>query len=212
MTKGMLITFEGGEGAGKSTLIKHLAQEMESLGYSILCTRAPGSLRIGEKIRDLLLHSDLGEITPKTELFLFLADRASHVDHEIRPALEMDKIVLCDRFNDSTVAYQGMARGLGEDEVEKLCTFACSGLKPDLTFYLDIDPALGLQRATSVANSDRIESETLAFHQRIREAYQHIAKKEPKRVYLIDAKQPPEHVYKQAWDLLKPRLLHVART
>ncbi len=207
----MLVTFEGGEGAGKTTLIDRLAKEMQKLGHNVLRTRAPGSLKVGEKIRDLVLHSAPGEITPKTELFLFLADRASHVDKEIRPALEAGKVVLCDRFNDSTVAYQGIARGLGESEVEKLCDFACSSLKPDLTFYLDVDPVLGLQRAKSVGESDRIESEVLAFHQKIREAYHRIAKKDPKRVYIIDATQSPEQVYSQAWDLLQPRLRSATR-
>jgi dTMP kinase len=198
----MFITFEGGEGAGKTTLIDRIAKQLESMGRSVHRTRAPGSLRIGEKIRELVLHSEKGEFTAKTELFLFLADRASHVENEILPALESGKIVLCDRFNDSTVAYQGFARGLGEAKVANLCDYACDGLKPTLTFYLDLDPALGLQRAQKVKESDRIESETLAFHQKIRQAYLHIAKKEPGRVHVIDASRDKEAVFEDAWKLV----------
>ena len=202
----MFITFEGGEGAGKTTLIERLTKELEALGRSVHRTRAPGSLKIGEKIRELLLHSEKGEFPPKTELFLFLADRAAHVEKEIRPALKSGKIVLCDRFNDSTVAYQGYARGLGEETVADLCDFACGGLKPTLTFYLDLDPALGLKRAQNEKASDRIESETLAFHEKIRQAYLHIAKKEPQRVHVIDASRDKEAVFEDAFQLVRDAL------
>ncbi len=203
----MFITFEGGEGAGKSTLIDRLANELNRLGKDVLTTRAPGSLNVGARIRDLLLHSNKGEITPKTELFLFLADRASHVDQVIKPALEVGKIVLCDRFNDSTIAYQGVARGLGEEEVAKMCDFACTGLQPDLTFYLDLDPNIGLMRAKNLGPSDRIESETLAFHQKIRQAYLRIAQQDPDRVHIIDAARDKDHVFKEAWEIIQGAFL-----
>jgi len=203
----MFITFEGGEGAGKSTLIDRLAKELAKKGWDVLTTRAPGGLKMGAKIRDLLLHSEKGEITPKAELFLFLADRALHVDQEIKPALDAGKIVLCDRFNDSTVAYQGIARGLGEAEVARLCTFASNGLKPDLTFYLDLDPNIGLSRAKNLGPSDRIESETLAFHQKIRQAYLQIAKEDPGRIHVIDAARDKDQVFKNAWKVVEHAFL-----
>lgn len=199
----LLITFEGGEGAGKTTLIRTLASKLEQEGKKVLCTRAPGSLKIGAKIRDLLLHSSPDEITAKTELFLFLADRASHVEREILPALDAGRIVLCDRFNDSTVAYQGIARGLGKTEVEKLCHFATGGLEPKLTFYLDIDPKLGLERAIDVGEKDRIEAEDLSFHEKIRQAYLKLASDYPKRIHVLDASADKTQVLTQAWDLFK---------
>jgi dTMP kinase len=197
-----LITFEGGEGAGKTTLIRSLASKLEDEGRKVLCTRAPGSLKIGAKIRDLLLHCSPEEITPKTELFLFLADRSSHVEREIKPALDAGRVVLCDRYNDSTIAYQGIARGLGKEEVEKLCDFACSGLKPKLTFYLDIDPETGLQRAIDVGEKDRIESEALGFHKKIRNAYLQIAHEHPKRIHVLDASKDKDQVLADAWKIL----------
>lgn len=211
-SRGLLITFEGGEGAGKTTLINRLSQELEKMGHPVLRTRAPGSLKLGEKIRDLLLHSDDEEITPRSELFLFLADRASHVEREIRPALESGRIVLCDRFNDSTIAYQGFARGLGPSQVVAFCDFACNGLKPDLTFYLDLDPEIGLQRAKHLGPSDRIESERPEFHRKIREAYLLIAKQEPKRVHVLNAAKPPEQVYNDARHLLDSHFLQTSRS
>jgi dTMP kinase len=199
----MFITFEGGEGAGKSTLIDRLAEALLKQGKNVLTTRAPGSLKLGSKIRDLLLHSEKEEMTPKAELFLFLADRASHVEQEVKPALKAQKIVLCDRFNDSTIAYQGIARGLGEAQVAQLCAYACDGLQPDITFYLDLDPRLGLKRAKNVSPSDRIESETLAFHEKIRQAYLKIAKEDRKRVHVIDASRDKEHVFQDAWSIVE---------
>lgn len=202
----MFITFEGGEGAGKTTLIRELAAKLHEEGHKVFCTRAPGSLKIGAQIRDLLLYSSKDEITPKTELFLFLADRSSHVEKEIHPALSAGKIVLCDRYNDSTIAYQGIARGLGKNEVAHLCDFACNGLKPDLTFYLDIDPKIGLKRAVTASESDRIESEAIEFHEKIRRAYLQLAHDEPKRIHILDASQEKAHVFANACKILRSSL------
>jgi dTMP kinase len=193
---GKLITFEGGEGAGKSTLMDKLFKELSSRGFSLMTTRAPGGTALGQEIRDLLLHKQELTLFARAELLLFLSDRAQHVDEVILPALKEGKIVLCDRFNDSTLAYQGGARGFGEENVRSLCHFATAGLEPHLTLYLDIDPELGLRRASP--SKDRIESETLLFHQNIRKAYHRISEKEPARFRLIDASRSPEEVFQEA--------------
>lgn len=196
----MFISFEGGEGAGKSTLIQKIHEEFLKREKSVLLTRAPGGTMTGELIRHLLLHHDEKDISSRCELFLFLADRAQHVEQVIVPALQQNKIVLCDRFNDSTVAYQGGARGIDPNWVRKLCLYATNNLEPDITLYLDIDPYEGLKRVQR--SKDRIEKEDIAFHQKIRLAYLEIAKKEPKRFYVLDASKQPDDVFRQALTLL----------
>ncbi len=197
--KGLFITFEGGDGAGKTTLIDKVYNYLYKTDRDVVKTRAPGGTEMGKEIRNLLLHKHDAPVAVRCELLLFLADRAQHVDELILPALKKEKIVLCDRFNDSTIAYQGGARGLTAGRVFDLCNFACDGLKPDLTLYLDLDPKIGFERNKKAGLAkDRIESETLKFHQTIRKAFQLIAKKEPKRFILIDASKTPEEVYTQA--------------
>ncbi len=188
----MFITFEGGDGAGKTTLIDKVFAYLGKK-HKILKTRAPGGTPLGQDIRKLLLEGK--EMSKRAELLLFLADRAQHVDELILPALKSGQIILCDRYNDSTIAYQGGARGFTEKLVQNLCQFACDKLQPDLTLYLDLDPKIGLARSTT---RDRIESETLKFHQKIRKSFKQIAKKEPKRFIIIDASQTPEAVFTQA--------------
>ncbi|HLB52136.1 MAG TPA: dTMP kinase [Chlamydiales bacterium] len=199
MKKARFITFEGGEGAGKTTLISHIEKELTREGIPSLVTREPGGCKLGEKIRDLLLHSP-NLISPYAELALFLASRAQHVSEIILPALATGKWVLCDRFNDSSIAYQGAARGLGVQEVANFCQFVSQSLTPDLTFYLDIEPELGLKRAKKRSNQDRIESEALFFHQKIRQAYLDLTHQNPKRIHLLNATLPIEEVYKQAYE------------
>lgn len=199
-TPSLFISFEGGEGAGKSTLIQKIHEEFLKREKSILLTRAPGGTMTGELIRHLLLHHDEKDISFRCELFLFLADRAQHVEQIILPALKEHKIVLCDRFNDSTVAYQGGARGFDPNWVRKLCHFATNNLEPDITLYLDIDPHEGLKRVQR--SKDRIEKEDIAFHQKIRMAYLEIAKNEPQRFHVLDASQSPDDVFQQALDVL----------
>ena len=196
----MFISFEGGEGAGKSTLIQKIYEEFLKREKSVLLTRAPGGTMTGELIRHLLLHHDEKDISSRCELFLFLADRAQHVEQVILPALLQNSIVLCDRFNDSTVAYQGGARGFDPTWVRKLCHFATKDLEPTITLYLDIDPHEGLKRVQR--SKDRIEKEDIAFHQKIRMAYLEIAKKEPKRFYVLDASKQPHDVFNQALHVL----------
>jgi dTMP kinase len=197
--EGLFITFEGGDGVGKSTLIGKVFDHLEKEGQAVLKTRAPGGTEIGQEIRNLLLHKQDASLSKRCELLLFLADRAQHVDEQILPALEKGKIVLCDRFNDSTVAYQGGARGLTPEIVSHLCHFACNGLTPDLTLYLDLDPKIGFERAKQAGMAkDRIESETLEFHQKIRETFRQIADNEPSRFVILDASKTAEEVFQLA--------------
>lgn len=205
LKQGLFITFEGGEGAGKTTLIEGIVKTLGSEGFTVLKTREPGGTQLGEPIRALLLqHAE--PISPYAELCLFLASRAQHIREVIRPALEQQKVVLCDRFNDSSVAYQGAARGLGMEKVAQFCEFISEGLKPHLTLYLDLEPEVGLQRAASTRKQDRIESETVLFHRKIRQAYIEIHRAEPHRFRLIDATLPPERVLQEAMKWIQPLL------
>lgn len=199
LSSGLFITFEGGEGAGKTTLIDEMVRQLEREGYSLVRTREPGGTKMGEEIRDLLLKPSDVPVSPYTELSLFLASRAQHISEVIGPALEEKKIVLCDRFNDSTIAYQGAARGLGMEKVAEFCSFISQGLDPHLTLYLDIDPEIGLQRAKhSRGHQDRIEAETVAFHTKIREAFYSFHRLHPGRFHLVDASQSPQKVFADA--------------
>lgn len=185
----MFITFEGPEGAGKSTVIREIAGNLTSAGHEILCTREPGSGEIGAKIREILLHGEA--MVPKCELFLFLADRAQHVESIIRPALAEGKIVLCDRYGDSTVVYQGVARGLDPKLAKDFNAFATGGLVPDLTLLLDVPADVGQSR---VKDRDRLDNEPLEFHEKVRASFLEEARLEPARWTVIDASQPVEEV------------------
>jgi len=209
--RGMFVTFEGGEGAGKTTLIEELSKRLAVMDYSILKTREPGGTKLGEHIRQILLqHSKDMPISARAELSLFLASRAQHVEEVILPALQEGKVVLCDRFNDSTLAYQGGARDLGIEEIAPFCSYMAYNLEPHLTLYLDLDPKIGLERARvhrKETGYDRIESEKLAFHQKIREYFLALAKQHPERIQVIDAGKSQKEVLHEALeailDLLK---------
>ena len=206
LKQGLFITFEGGEGAGKTTLIEEISRKLTSEGYNVLKTREPGGTKLGEHIRTILLqHTE--PVSPYGELCLFLASRAQHILEVIGPALEEGKIVLCDRFNDSSVAYQGAARGLGMEKVAEFCEFISQGLKPSLTIYLDLDPELGLSRAAKARKQDRIESETIMFHKKIREAFISIHKADQHRFRLLDATMTPERVFQEAMKFIHPVIL-----
>ncbi len=213
LRQGVFITFEGGEGAGKSTLIEQVASQLASQGYHVVKTREPGSTFLGEHIRSLLLDHSERVVSPYSELCLFLAARAQHIQEVITPSLEQRKIVLCDRFNDSTIAYQGAARGLGLEKVEHVCNFICQGVQPHLTLYLDIDPAIGLSRARGDSpqkigehDLDRIESEGIEFHRLIREAFREIHEKDPTRFRLLDASRPQPVVTAEAMQAIRAQL------
>ncbi len=203
--KGMFITFEGGEGAGKTTLIEGIKDHLSS-SFEVVQTREPGGTNLGEKIRDLLLSPQKEyTVSSRSELALFLASRAQNIEECILPALNKGNVVLCDRFNDSSYAYQGIARGLGLDEVEKVASFMCQGLEPDLTFYLDLDPDVGFGRMNS-HKLDRIELEKIEFHQKVRDAYHFLAEKFSNRLHILDANRPVEEVLKSAMDLVNKHL------
>ncbi len=182
---GLFITFEGGEGSGKTTQLKALLALLREGGRGAVETRDPGGTAIGKQIRELLLNRENAGMAATAELFLYEASRAQLVQERIRPALAAGRIVLCDRFTDSTVAYQGYGRGLDLDLVARLNALATDGLRPDLTFLLDVDPVVGLTRLRG--RHDRIEEEALAFHERVRAGYRAIAAVEPERVRLLDA-------------------------
>lgn len=185
----MFITLEGPEGAGKSTVAKGLAQALNQQGHSVCSTREPGSGDIGAKIRALLLDTD--GTSPKCEVFLFLADRAQHVETLIRPALEGGQIVLCDRFTDSTVVYQGYARGFDKTLLRQWNDFATGTLRPDLTLLLDLPAADGVAR---VRVKDRLDSEPLEFHERVRSGFLAEVRLDPDRWVVIDARNDPDTV------------------
>lgn len=193
--KGFFITFEGGEGAGKTTLIEEVSRQLISDGHQIVRTREPGGTSLGERIRQILLHSDQ-TMSAYAELALFLASRAQHLQELILPALTEGKTVLCDRFNDSSIAYQGVARGLGAQKVASVCSFFSQGIEPNLTLYLDIDPELGLSRV--LRGKDRIEMEDLRFHQKIREGYHLLQRQYPHRFHSLDASLTLEQVFQAA--------------
>ena len=191
MEKGLFITFEGTDGCGKTTQIEMLKDYFEKQGRTVLLTREPGAKGLGTKLREILLNYD-GEVSPVCESFLFLADRAQHVDTIIKPAVARGEIVLCDRHTDSTVAYQGYGRELDIEQIKMLNNIATSGLKPDLTFIFDIDIDTAQKRVGK--NKDRMESAGIEFFKRVRNGYLEIAKQEPERVKLLNGKSPIEEI------------------
>jgi dTMP kinase len=190
----MFVTFEGGEGAGKSTTISAVAKKLSSEGKSVLCTREPGAGEFGAKIRAILLDGD--EIDPKSEVLLFLADRANHITNIVKPALAQGSIVLCDRHADSTVVYQGYARGLSLEFLRAANKFSTGDLEPNLTLLLDIPPQQGLSRRV---DKNRLDNESVEFHDRVRAGFLEIAKQNPNRVVVVDALQNPVQLAEQCY-------------
>ena len=199
MNKGFFITFEGADGCGKTTQIELLNKYLQENGKETLLTREPGAKGLGVKLREILLNYD-GEVSPNCESFLFLADRAQHVDCIIKPALDSGKIILCDRHTDSTVAYQGYGRGLDIDRINFLNSIATSGLKPDLTIVFDIDVETSMERVGKT--KDRMESAGMEFFNKVRQGYLEIAKKEPNRVKVINSSDTIENIHKQVLELV----------
>lgn len=211
---GIFITFEGGEGCGKSTHIKTLSEKLESAGFECVLTREPGGTPLSEKIRELLLSAKEGSgMCPRTELLLFEAARSQHVEQTIKPALALGKTVVCDRFFDSTTAYQGAARRLELDDVEWLNKFATQGLVPDLTVVLDIPVEEGLKRAKKrdADNSDRMGSQEFAFYKSVRHAFLELAKSNPERFVVVSAAGTKEETFAKIWEAVKQKLEKNAR-
>lgn len=191
------ITLEGGEGAGKTTCLKHIEKRIKEAGIDLCVTREPGGTRTGEKIREILLDRGNFDILDETELMLMFAARAQHLNELIRPALATDTWVLCDRFTDATYAYQGGGRGISSERIAELEQWVQQGLKPDLTLLLDLPVEVGLERAGKRSTPDRFESENIAFMERMRLSYLDIASREPDRVKIIDSSQILENVLSQ---------------
>lgn len=202
MTRGKFITFEGAEGAGKSSVIAAIAPILTALGKAVCCTREPGNGEVGAQIRNILLHTT-ESLDTRAEIFLFMADRAQHMSHFIQPCLDRGEWVLCDRHADSTVVYQGYARGFDIEQLRAWNAAATYGLKPDLTVLLDIDPVIGLQRQL---DADRLGGMPLEFHQRVRDGFLQEAEREPDRYVTVDASQPPERVQNDVLAAIHARL------
>ncbi|WP_394191596.1 dTMP kinase [Paenisporosarcina quisquiliarum] len=207
-TTGFFITIEGPEGAGKTTVMQDVFEQLQSEGYDLISTREPGGIRISERIREIILDNEFTEMDGRTEALLYAAARRQHLVEKIEPALAQGKIVLCDRFVDASLAYQGYARGLGIDEVLSINEFAIGKLMPDLTLYFDVEPEIGLNR---IAKNDsrelnRLDVESLAFHQAVRTGYQEVVKRYPNRIHVIDASQSQEEVTNYVLNVLKKTL------
>lgn len=209
----MFITLEGIEGSGKSTQIQHICRFLDASGFGYISTREPGGTPIGKKIRSILLDPGSNVMDPTTELLLYTADRIQHLQEIIRPAITTGKVVVCDRYFDATVAYQGFARGLDMAMIYDLHRFVCADLKPDLTFLLDLPPEIGLKRArhqlevgTRAIDESRFENEAIAFHERVRAGYLTIARHEPDRFRIVDAAQTETDVRAQILGFLKSEI------
>ncbi|HHT21086.1 MAG TPA: dTMP kinase [Tissierellia bacterium] len=195
--KGYWISFEGGEGSGKTTLIELLREALIKQGQDVVVTREPGGVRIAEQIREIILRLDNTEMDAITEALLFAASRRQHLVEKVLPALDQGKVVLMDRYVDSSIAYQGYARELGMDEIRQLNDFAIQGALPDITFWIDLDPAIGLSRiATSGRKVNRLDKEAKRFHERVREGYRRISQTTD-RLVAIDGDQLPEKIVEQ---------------
>lgn len=205
MEKGLFISFEGADGTGKTTQIERIASWLEKQGYEVVCTREPGGTKAAEKIRALVLDAELA-MGHKTETLLYLAARADHIKQLIEPALQAGKMVLCDRFSDSTFVYQGRGRGMDLKTLKMLDDFATGNLHPDLTILLDGDPEEMAVRRRDRGISDRFELEGLAFQKKIREAFLELAANEPERIHVINALQPMKAVADEIMDKLQSLL------
>lgn len=194
------ITFEGSEGSGKTTVLNQI-NKLLSENYNVISTREPGGVSTGEEIRNILLDGE--NIDIRTEALLFAASRREHLVEKVIPALKNNKVVLCDRYIDSSLAYQGYARGIGIEEVKKINEFAINGLYPDLTIYLDIDAEVGRERILKNQRSqNRLDKETLTFHQKVIEGYKTLIKTNPERFKVVDATQSIESVISDTYEII----------
>jgi len=203
----MFITLEGPDGSGKTSHVKPIAEWLESLGKQVFVTREPGGTSISEQIRDVIHNLNNTEMHPRTEALLYQAARAQNVEQALKPKLEQGMIVICDRFYDSTLAYQGYGhRTIPLDQLRTIIKFATSGLKPDLTILIDLDVEEGLKRKTEQAEWNRLDAYDLAFHERVRAGYLELAKEEPSRWVVIPGKDSWENIQKQIRVVISNRL------
>lgn len=202
--KGIFITLEGNDGSGKSSVIEAIRKTLEEKGYPVVYTREPGGSKIAENIRKVILDVENTGMDPRTEALLYAASRREHIEKTIRPALETGKIVLCDRFIDSSLAYQGYARGLGIDEVYNMNLYATDGLLPDLTILVCVKPEIGMARITQNHRGelDRLESEKMEFHQKVYQGYLTVQEKFPSRIQIINGEKTKEEVRLDALEIV----------
>ncbi len=207
LRRGTLVTLEGGEGCGKSSQAEALAALLREDGYAVLVTREPGGTKLGQVVKGIFQEGV--PVTAEAELFLFEAARAQHVQEVIRPALERGEVVLCDRYTDSTLAYQGYGRGLSPDHLRAVNHIATGGLPPHFTILLDLPPEKGLARKANERVRDSLGDESIEFHRRVREGYLELARREPKRIAVVDASKPLQQVTQAAWRHLQRFLDHL---
>jgi dTMP kinase len=206
---GCFVALEGGEGAGKSTQAAHLAEWLRAEGYDVVLTREPGDTAVGQKLRQIVLDPATGDISHRTETLLYAADKAEHVDRVVAPALARRAVVITDRYVDSTLAYQGAGRALADREVERVARWATGDLRPHLTVVLDLPPQQGLTR---FEERDRIEGESVEFHERVREMFLQLASGSPEHYLVVDARRPVAEVTHEIQGRLRPLLSHATRT
>ncbi|HEY3839970.1 MAG TPA: dTMP kinase [Bryobacteraceae bacterium] len=209
MSRGIFITFEGIDGSGKTTQLRLLAERLRQAGRDVVEAVEPGGTEIGRQVRAIVLDGRNKQLTPRAEVLLYFASRAQNVEEVIRPAIAAGKVVLCDRFTDSTLVYQGCARGLGADVVLALDGIACQGLKPDLTVLVDIDLDESLARArfrnvSEASNETRLEDESTEFHRAVRDGYRSLAKREAERFLVIDGNAAIDVVAERVWEAVAP--------
>lgn len=198
MQKGLFITFEGNDGSGKTTVSKRVSEALKEKGYPVIYTREPGGIEIAEQIRQVILDPANTAMDPRTEALLYAASRRQHLVETIIPALADGKIVICDRFVDSSLAYQGIGRGIGMDEVWNINEFALEGYMPDATIFLSVPLEIGCQRVAKRGNLDRMDQESFAFHQRVEHGYELVKERFLERMEIIDASRDVDSVVKQA--------------
>ena len=203
--KGYFITFEGVEGAGKSTQANLLYKYLINNGKEAVLTKEPGGTKTGQKIRQILLEKTEEIFPPVAELMLYEADRNFHIHNLIKPSLQQGKYIICDRFTDSTLAYQGYARGLDINLIKQLNEIATEEIKPDITFLIDIPVEEGLKRIRQTRQTDRIEDEDIQFHKRLREGFLKIAENEKDRIVVLDGMESPENIFAKIVEILKNR-------
>lgn len=206
--KGYFITSEGPEGAGKTTVMNLLGNQLKEEGYDVVMTREPGGIMISEKIRNIILDNEHTMMDRNTEALLYAAARRQHLVEKVKPAIEAGKIVICDRFIDSSLAYQGFARGIGVEEILAINKFAIGETMPNKTILFDIEPSVGLKRinAHETREKNRLDVESLAFHEKVREGYLSLVDRYPERIEVIDASRSLEEVLEEVYKVIKREL------